>query len=190
MIYVKGSSFLKGGEVEKDVSDFYIAETILTQDLWIAVMGNNPSWYEGDDLPVENINWNDAKEFTARLSQMTGKKFRLPTDDEWEFAAKGGIYSKGYQYSGSDDIENVAWYKDNSGRKTHPVKTKLPNELGLYDMSGNVYEWCEDSIDENHKILRGGSWGGTIKSCSVIHRYDSLTDDHGGDGGMRLVMDI
>jgi formylglycine-generating enzyme required for sulfatase activity len=91
-------------------------------------MGNNPSWYEGDDFPVENISWNDAEDFVKRLSEMTGKRFRIPSEAEWEFAARGGVYSKGYQYSGSDDIENVAWYKENSQRKTHSVKTKLPNE--------------------------------------------------------------
>ena len=190
MVFVKGGTFLMGNETEKTVEDYYICETAVTQALWIAVMGNNPSWYEGDDFPVENISWNDASEFVKRLSDMTGKTFRLPSEAEWEFAARGGIYSKGYQYSGSDDIENVAWYKENSQRKTHSVKTKLPNELGLYDMSGNVYEWCEDWRDENYKILRGGCWGSTVKGCMTTYRFDSSPDTKGGDGGVRIAMDI
>ncbi|MBQ2375778.1 MAG: SUMF1/EgtB/PvdO family nonheme iron enzyme [Bacteroidales bacterium] len=190
MVFVKGGTFLMGNETEKTVEDYYICETAVTQALWIAVMGNNPSWYEGDDFPVENISWNDASEFVKRLSDMTGKTFRLPSEAEWEFAARGGIHSKGYQYSGSDDIENVAWYKENSQRKTHSVKTKLPNELGLYDMSGNVYEWCEDWRDENYKILRGGCWGSTVKGCMTTYRFDSSPDTKGGDGGVRIAMDI
>ena len=118
MVYVKGGTFLMCNETEKTVEDYYICETQVTQALWIAVMGNNPSWYEGDDFPVENISWNDASDFVKRLSEMTGKTFRIPSEAEWEFAARGGIYSKGYKYSGSDDIENVAWYKENSQRKT------------------------------------------------------------------------
>lgn len=190
MVFVKGNTFLMGNEKEVSVGDYYICETAVTQALWIAVMGNNPSWYEGDDFPVENISWHDANEFAQRLSNIIGKEFRLPTEAEWEFAAKGGIYSRGYQYSGSDDLELVAWYKDNSTRKTHPVKTKLPNELGLYDMSGNVYEWCEDWRDENYKILRGGCWGSIAKGCSVIYRFDSAPDTSGGDGGVRIAMNI
>lgn len=190
MIYVKGSSFLMGDGKEVEVADYYICETQVTQALWIAVMGNNPSWYEGDDFPVENISWNNAYEFTQRLSALLGKEFRLPTEAEWEFAAKGGVYSKGSQYSGSDDIENVAWYKDNSGRKTHAVKTKLPNELGLYDMSGNVYEWCEDWIDDKYKILKGGCWGSVTKCCAINYRFDAEPETSGGDGGLRIAMNI
>lgn len=190
MVYVKGGTFLMCNEMEKTVEDYYICETQVTQALWIAVMGNNPSWYEGDDFPVENISWNDAEDFVKRLSDMTGKHFRIPSEAEWEFAARGGVYSKGYQYSGSDDIENVAWYKENSNRKTHSVKTKLPNELGLYDMSGNVYEWCDDWRDGNYKILRGGCWGSAAKGCLSTYRFDSSPDTKGGDGGIRIVMDI
>jgi formylglycine-generating enzyme required for sulfatase activity len=190
MIFVKGGRFLMRDEAEVELGDYYICETAVTQALWIAVMGNNPSWYEGDELPVENISWNDASEFVKRLGELTGKQFRLPTESEWEFAAKGGIYSKGYQYSGSNDLDCVAWYKDNSLRTTHAVKTKLPNELGLYDMNGNVYEWCDDWVDTHYKVLRGGCWGSTARGCSITYRFDSAPSSKGGDGGMRIAMDL
>lgn len=190
MIFVKGGRFLMRDEKEIELGDYYICETAVTQALWIAVMGNNPSWYEGDELPVENISWNDASEFVKRLGELIGKQFRLPTESEWEFAAKGGIYSKGYQYSGSNDLDCVAWYKDNSLRTTHAVKTKLPNELGLYDMNGNVYEWCDDWVDTHYKVLRGGCWGSTAKGCSITYRFDSAPGSKGGDGGMRIAMDL
>jgi formylglycine-generating enzyme required for sulfatase activity len=190
MVFVKGSTFKMGDGVEKTVGDYYICETAVTQALWIAVMETNPSWFEDDNFPVENISWEDASEFVRRLSELTGKTFRLPSEAEWEFAAKGGIYSKGYQYSGSNELELVAWYKDNSSRKTHAVKTKLPNELGLYDMSGNVYEWCDDWIDNHYKILRGGCWGSTAKGCLITNRFDSSPSTKGGDGGVRIAMSI
>lgn len=190
MVFVKGSTFKMGDGVEKTVGDYYICETAVTQALWIAVMETNPSWFEDDNFPVENISWEDASEFVRRLSELTGKTFRLPSEAEWEFAAKGGIYSKGYQYSGSNELELVAWYKDNSSRKTHAVKTKLPNELGLYDMSGNVYEWCDDWIDNHYKILRGGCWGSAAKGCLITNRFDSSPSTKGGDGGVRIAMSI
>ena len=190
MVFVKGASFKMGDGTEKTIGDYYICDTAVTQALWIAVMENNPSWYENDNFPVENISWNDASEFVRRLSEITGKNFRIPTEAEWEFAARGGIYSKGYQYSGSNDLDCVAWYKDNSLRSTHAVKTKLPNELGLYDMSGNVFEWCDDWIDGQYKILRGGCWGSAAKACLITYRFDSSPKTKGGDGGVRIAMDI
>jgi formylglycine-generating enzyme required for sulfatase activity len=190
MVFVKGASFKMGDGTEKTIGDYYICDTAVTQALWIAVMENNPSWYENDNFPVENISWNDASEFVRRLSEITGKNFRIPTEAEWEFAARGGIYSKGYQYSGSNDLDCVAWYKDNSLRSTHAVKTKFPNELGLYDMSGNVFEWCDDWIDGQYKILRGGCWGSAAKACLITYRFDSSPKTKGGDGGVRIAMDI
>ena len=171
------------------LSNYYIGETEVTQALWQAVMGGNPSCFKGDNLPVEEVSWNDCQEFIRKLSQKTGKQFRLPTEAEWEYAARGGKKSNGYKYSGSNNIGSVAWYGDNSGSKTHEVKGKSPNELGLYDMSGNVWEWCSDwkgsysSDSQTHpigassgslRVLRGGSWSYSARGCRVSYRsgYD------------------
>jgi formylglycine-generating enzyme required for sulfatase activity len=158
MVYVQGGTFMMGciGEQGSDcwdgekpahqvtLSSFYIGQYEVTQAQWKAVMGSNPSNFKGDNLPVEMVSWNDAQEFIRKLNAQTGKRYRLPTEAEWEYAARGGSKSRGYKYSGSNTLGNVAWYNDNSGRDTHPVGKKLPNELGIYDMSGNVSERCSD----------------------------------------------
>lgn len=165
MVYVQGGEFMMGtaeelGEeifVEDEMpihkvklSSYYIGKYEVTQAQYRAVMGENPSFYRGDSLrlPVEMISWAKAKEFCEKLSAKTGKKYMLPTEAQWEFAAKGGVKSKGYKYSGSDDLDAVAWHRGNSGdgtnNKTFPVGSKAPNELGIYDMCGNVWEWCSD----------------------------------------------
>lgn len=113
-------------------------------------MGNNPSKFKGADRPVENVSWNDCQDFITKLNAKTGLKFRLPTEAEWEYAARGGNKSQGYKYSGNNDIELVAWYEGNSGKETHSVGTKQPNELGIYDMSGNVWEWCQDWYNKKY----------------------------------------
>ena len=171
-------------------NDYYIGKYEVTQALWQAVMDNNPSKFKGDNLPVEHVSWNDCQKFLSRLNSITGKKFRLPTEAEWEYAARGGSKSKGYQYSGSNNLSDVAWYWDNSGYETQPVGSKQANELGIHDMTGNVREWCQDfygaynsspqtnpicNTGELYRVNRGGSWGyhasGCRLSCRVCESY-------------------
>ena len=166
-------------------------------------MGNNPSYFKGDNLPVENVSWNDCQTFIFRLNNLTGKNFRLPTEAEWEYAARGGNRSRGYKYSGSNTLSDVAWFDDNSGSKTHPVGTKSPNELGLYDMSGNVWEWCSDwygtyssSSQTNPtgpssgsgRVRRGGCWLNDAGLCRSSSRCDGSPDERGDYLGLRLAL--
>ena len=152
MVEVEGGTFKMGDNSNLDskpihkvkLNGFAIGQTEVTQDLWKAVMGYNPCNPEGAKLPIENVSWNDCQTFIQKLNQLTGQQFRLPTEAEWEYAARGGNLSKGYKYSGGNSIEEVAWFSDNSDYKLHVVAEKAPNELGIYDMSGNVYEWCQD----------------------------------------------
>lgn len=212
MVKVEGGTFqmgnINGDENETPVhnvtlSDFYIGETEVTQALWKAVMGNNPSYFIGDSLPVENVNWDDCQEFIGKLNVLTGKTFRLPTEAEWEYAARAGSKSRGYKYSGSDILQNVAWYSDNSDSATHFVRMKSPNELGLYDMSGNVWEWCADWYGSyssapqinpsgpssgDFRVLRGGSWTVFAKNCQLSHRYCSSSYSRHFNYGFRLAL--
>lgn len=190
---------------EVELSDYYIGETQVTQALWKAVMGNNPSGFTvDDDFPVETVSWDDIVEkFIPALNKKTGRTFRLPTEAEWEYAARRGNKSKGHKYSGSDEIDEVAWYSRNSGGKTHPVKGKKANELGLYDMSGNVWEWCSDRFgfyssgaqtnpqgpDEgSRRVLRGGSFGFEARYCRVSSRFPYTPNSRFGNFGFRLVL--
>ena len=164
------------------VNDFYIGSTEVTQDLWEAVMGSNPSKFKGGKFPVENVSWNDCQKFCKNLSDLTGRQFRLPTEAEWEYAARGGKSSQGFRYSGSNDIESVAWYDENSDDMTHPVASKQPNELVIYDMSGNVDEWtsdlwCDDynsyrdgSYNGEYRVYRGGGWINFAHYCRSFSR--------------------
>ncbi len=227
MVFVKGGRFKMGATAEQGsdaednekpahsvtVSDFYIGKYEVTQAQWEAVMGTtvtqqrdevNKEMYlrgVGADYPMYYVSWNDIQEFIEKLNAKTGKKYRLPTEAEWEYATRGGNQSKGYKYSGSNDIGSVAWCSNNSGKQTHPVGQKQPNELGLYDMSGNVYEWCSDwygsySSDPQtnptgpatgtNRVLRGGSLDDNARSCRVSDRLNFNTWDR-HNFGFRLV---
>lgn len=217
MVKVEAGSFNMGAtpemqapyEVEKPVhrvtltNNYYIGKYEVTQALWQAVMGSNPSYFKGDDLPVEQVSWNDCQDFISKLNAMTGKRFRLPSEAEWEYAARGGKKSRGYQYSGSNTLGDVAWYEGNSGSKTHAVGTKQPNELGIYDMTGNVYEWCQDwygsyssspqtnpigAVSGSSRVDRGGSWFFTAKHCRSSYRFNLTPGYRLNFLGLRLVL--
>lgn len=214
MVYVQGGTFMMGANLDDteayddekprhqmNLSGFYICRYEVTQALWKAVMGSNPSFFKGNNLPVETVSWNDCQQFIRKLNSLTGQNYRLPTEAEWEYAARGGNSSRGYKYSGSNYIDNVAWYDSNSGSKTHPVGKKSPNELGLYDMSGNVYEWCSDwkgNYSSGYKsnpegsyygpgrVNRGGGWCNVARRCRALYRDYFAPGDSDNDLGLRL----
>ena len=185
------------------LSSYYIGKTEVTQALWQAVMGSNPSKFKGADLPVESVSWNDCQEFIQKLNSLTGRNFRLPTEAEWEFACRGGNNSRGYKYSGSNNLGSVAWYDGNSGDQAHPVGTKAPNELGIYDMSGNVWEWCSDWYADytsylqtnptgprsgSARVFRGGCWFGSARDCRSSLRSGNGPSRRFCDLGLRLAL--
>ena len=214
MIKVEGGTFTMGATSEQDepeddespthevsLSSYLIGETEVTQELWEVVMGSNPSVFTGHNRPVENVSWDDCQEFIKKLDGLTGKKFRLPTEAEWEFAARGGNKSNHTQYAGSDNLNDVAWYFGHSNGVSHDVATKSPNELGLYDMSGNVWEWCQDLYGDyrssaqtnptgpssgSDRVLRGGSWYNGARHCRVSLR--SCPSDRNDGYGLRLAL--
>ena len=226
MIKVEGGTFKMGDDAAIEqypthsspahsvtLSTYYIGETEVTQELWETVMGknNNPSYMKSARRPVEQVSWDGCQDFVAKLSSMTGRNFRLPTEAEWEYAARGGNKSKGYKYSGSNNIDDVAWYDVNSynvgsaspNYGTHTVATKQANELGLYDMSGNVREWCYDWYSEysaasvtnptgpasgSYRVIRDGSWGYEAEACLVSNRQYGMTTGCNYFLGFRLVM--
>ena len=220
MIYVEGGSFVMGCTSEQsDCSDgerpthrvmldsYYIGETEVTQELWRAVMGDNPSKFRGDEtkLPVEMVSWDDCQLFITLLNRMTGRKFRLPTEAEWEYAARGGRKSENNKYAGAPSLDYVGWYTNNSGSRTHEVKSKIPNELGIYDMSGNVWEWCQDWYGSSYyssspqanptgpssgssRVLRGGGWNIIARCCRVANRACESPSYRRSHFGFRLIL--
>lgn len=215
MIYVKGGTFTMGATSEQagafsseypthsvTLSDYYIGETEVTQELWTAVMGSNPSNFTGNmQRPVEMVSWYDCQTFITKLNELTGETFRLPTEAQWEYAARGGNQAQGRLYSGSNMIDDVAWYTSNSSSTTHPVKTKVPNELGIYDMSGNVMEWCSDWYGSypsaaqtdpagpstgSYRVNRGGSWNYGATFCRVAYRNSFVPSNRIKYLGLRL----
>ena len=219
MVYVDGGSFIMGnghtkhenmgenGQQAHSVAlhDYYIGEYEVTQSEWVAVMDTNPSHFKGDNLPVENVSWFDAVEYIHKLNERTGKHFRLPTEAEWEFAAHGGNYTHNYKYSGSDEVDKVAWCSDDSDGCHHPVGTKMPNELNLYDMSGNVWEWCNDWYEPYrsgnqinpqgpstgvYRVYCNGFWNEQADDMQITSRGFSTPDYHDGAIGFRLACDV
>ena len=226
MVYVEGGTFTMGATSEQgdeahsdekpthsvSLSSYYIGETEVTQALWHAVMGSEPTynggWEDqygrGSNYPAYRVSYEDCQAFIRKLNNLTAKIFRLPTEAEWEYAARGGNKSRGYKYSGSNTLSDVAWNYDNSGNKTHPVKIKSPNELGLYDMSGNVWEWCQDWYDDyssssqtnpkgpstgSNRVYRGGGWLVSARNCRVSLRGSGSPSSRYYYIGLRLVME-
>jgi len=223
MICVEGGTFTMGATSEQGsdadsdekpthsvtLSNYYIGQTEVTQGLWRAVMGSNPSYFnKGGTYPMENVSWEDCQTFISKLnsllsSQLAGRHFALPTEAQWEYAARGGKKSGGYKYSGSNTLSEVGWYADNSNKTTHPVAQKKANELGIYDMSGNVWEWCWDwyggyssivqtnptgASSGSRRVSRGGSWSGNAWGCRVSFRNFITPSFRIIDLGLRLVL--
>lgn len=219
LCFVEGGEFIMGDDNWADddekpahrvrLSSFSIGKYPVTQRLWQEVMENNPSEFKGERRPVERVSWLDTQEFFSHLHQITGKTFRLPTEAEWEYAARGGKYSQDYKYAGSDRAKQVAWHLDNSVGETHDVGLLLPNELNLHDMSGNVFEWCADWFSGEYytvchqvgtvenplgpdsgsiRVIRGGGWHDAHWFGMAASR-NGITPDHRYSGlGFRLVL--
>ncbi|MGD1153113.1 MAG: formylglycine-generating enzyme family protein [Syntrophales bacterium] len=210
-VLIPGGTFMMGDAVLHQVvisKPYYMQVTEVTQGQWRKVMGSNPSMFNtcGDDCPVENISWVDVQEFIRRINQKEGvNKYRLPTEAEWEFACRAGSVTKDAPGGKEDEFGNYAWYDANSERKTHPVATKKPNAWGLYDMHGNVSEWCQDWYDDypgdavtdpkgpssgQHKVMRGGSWLGSTVTLRSTFRSEDYPVVRSNDIGFRLVRDF
>ena len=218
MVEVDGGTFIMGATKEQGndawdcakpahkvtVSSFLIGQTEVTQELWGAVMGYNPSESGTDKCPVECVSWNDCQSFISKLNELTGEEFRLPTEAEWEFAARGGNKSKNYKYAGSNSINSVVWYYYNSDM-IRPVATKKPNELGIYDMSGNVWEWCQDYYDEDYysespqtnptgpsygalRVIRSGDYNDAEDYCRISARMGCSPNSNITELGLRLAI--
>lgn len=214
MVKIAGGTFMMGdneSEIESgsekpahqvSLSGYAIGETEVTQELWQAVMGSNPSKYRGANLPVEQVNWDDCQTFIKKLNEITGRQFRLPTEAEWEFAACCGMKSRSSLHRRYNIIGKTTWYSENSGKKTHEVKTMRANEFGLYDMSGNVWEWCQDKYEDYksgsqsnpvgtigfNRVSRGGSWYSNANQCRPAYRFWRNPMVRFDDLGLRLAL--
>ncbi len=214
MVHVEGGTFMMGATAEQQgvayadehpahpvtVNSFTIGKFEVTQAQWEAVMGTNPSAFKGENRPVDNVSWDEVQSFIRKLNAETGYNYRLPTEAEWEYAARGGQLSKGYRYAGDSTLKYIAWYEENAKKKTHTVGGKSPNELGLYDMSGNVWEWCQDHYvpyatgDQEtatgmQYVLRGGGWGSSSTLCRVSFRAYNYSSSRRSNYGFRLVLE-
>ncbi len=215
-VFVEGGNFLMGANSDEKsegpihevyINSFYIGKYEVTQKEWETITGNNPAIFKGDSLPIHNVNFFDIQNFIALLNQKTGLNYRLPTEAEWEYAARGGKYSKGFIYSGSNNLNDVGWSHINSNKIIHKIGTKLPNDLGIYDMSGNVFEWCNDWYSQHYysdspkdnpkgaekgysKVLRGGAWYLSFPSfCRVVFRDSAQPELKNECIGFRLVLE-
>jgi len=215
MVFVEGGSFVmgdNGGEADADehplhrveIKDFYMGKCEITQKQWMRIMRKNPSCFEDKNYPVECVSWYDVQLFIKRLNDKTGKRYRLPTEAEWEYAAKGGKYGKADAGKRSNGLTGIAWFIENSDSTTHRVGSLLPNELGIYDMTGNVHEWCYDSYDSlsysrsvgidmlphnEIKVFRGGSWYSRQKYCRISNRNHISAETRNFTLGFRLAAD-
>jgi formylglycine-generating enzyme required for sulfatase activity len=217
MIAVEGGTFTMGCTDDENpaytiyerpahqvtLSSFKIAKYQVTQKQWNAIMEDNPSHFKGDNLPVENVRWDEVQTFISRLNEATGKSYRLPTEAEWEYACRGGVRYAEYKYSGSHNLNSVGWYLFNSEQKSHPIGKMVPNELGIYDMSGNVWEWCQDwAADYTNesqtnpqgpdsgscRVTRGGSYLSDYLKCRVSFRNSASPDERCNETGFRIVL--
>ncbi|MBP1673553.1 MAG: hypothetical protein H6Q25_1368 [Bacteroidetes bacterium] len=217
MIAIEGGEFFMGSPPNEKgrsfnefqhkvtLSDYFLSETLVTQALWEVVMGKNRSYFKGDNNPVDSISWKYSQIFLERLKQLTERSYQLPTEAQWEYAAKGGSFSKGFLYSGSNNLDAVGWYIDNCNNKTNDVRSMLPNELGLFDMSGNVWEWCQDyygEYDRNFptnpqgpnfgtlRVFRGGCWSRNPRDCRNSNRCAGDPGLSRSTHGFRLALNL